>query len=550
MCPPGGRGEVREGVYVLMSSLNAGFDVKRSGTGVLTIGKEIGYDESHLDQYGFSMEKKNCRVMLINPPVSFDVFYGEWDLSDVKSSSPPLGILSLASLIRKYGYEVDVVDAHADGLNLDDLKKRVLTFKPHVVGTTAMTVMIEAAAEILKAVKEVSPEVLTIAGGVHITAEPTETLRRYPYIDFGVIGEGELAFLDFLDRVVRQKDICEAESLVWRDGDGKLHSNPRRRFFKSLDEFPPPAFDMVPNLFNHYRLSVFGTKKFKSVGLVSSRGCTGLCVYCDLGVVGRGYRYNSAEYLINLMKDVYQRYDVTDFLFYDDLFVGSKPRLRKICEIIIREKLPFTWSCCARVDFVHKDMMKLMKQAGCWMIEYGIETGNQRIMDSMRKNVTVKQVEETIKATADAGIITKGNFILANPGETHDSIMDSINLACRIPLNYAQHTFLQPLPGSELYETAGKYGTFDPAWDRFNTFSINFIPHGFTRQQLIDYSKLFWRRFYLRPRIWFQEIKKIRRKEDIQRLWLACKAFVKTVFYRRKLPQFVLRQRTPVSLVH
>lgn len=533
-----------------MSSLHAGFELKRSGTGVLTIGKEIGYDETHLDQYGFDLGDKDCRVMLINPPVSFDVFYGEWDLSDVKSSSPPLGILSLAALIRKYGYYVEVVDAHADGLSLEQLKDRVRAFRPHVVGTTAMTVMISSAAAILQAVKDVDPTILTIAGGVHLTAEPTETLHRYPQIDFGTIGEGELAFLDFLDRVTKQRDIRQSESLVWRDDAGQLHANPRRRFFKALDEFPPPAFDLVPNLFNHYRLSVFGTKKFKSVGLVTSRGCTGTCTFCDLGVVGRGYRYNTAEYLIALMKDVYHRYDVTDFLFYDDLFVGSKPRLKKICETIIRESLPFTWSCCARVDFVHKDMMKLMKQGGCWLIEYGIETGNQRIMDSMRKNVTLKQVKETIKATADAGIVTKGNFILANPGETHDSIMDTINLACELQLAYAQHTFLQPLPGSELYETAGRYGSFDPSWDRFNTFSINFIPHGFTRQQLIDYSKLFWRRFYLRPRIWFQELRKLHTQEDWTRLWLALKAFVKTVLYRRQLPQFVLRQKTPVSLVH
>src|SRR3990167_3231770 len=99
-----------------MSSLFGDREIKRSGTGVLTIGKEIGYDNSHVDDYGFELGEKNVRVMLVNPPVSFDVFYGEWDLSDVKSSSPPLGILALASMIRKYGYNVRVVDAHADGL--------------------------------------------------------------------------------------------------------------------------------------------------------------------------------------------------------------------------------------------------------------------------------------------------------------------------------------------------------------------------------------------------------------------------------------------------
>ena len=531
-----------------MASIWADREIKRSGTGVLTIGKEIGYDLGHVDDYGFEIGPKDLRILLINPPVSFDVFYGEWDMSDVKSSSPPLGILALASMIRKYGYEVRVLDAHAEGLTVEGILSDVAAFKPHVVGLTAMTVMISASAQIAKAVKEYDSKVTTILGGVHVTAEPVETLKRYSQFDYATVGEGEVVFCDFLNSASKNLPMEKVLSLVWREGE-KINVNQRRAFFKGLDEFPPPAFDLVPNLFNHYRLSVFGTKHFKSVGLVTSRGCTGKCTFCDLGVVGRGYRSNSANYLISLMKDVWQKYDVTDFLFYDDLFVGSRPRLKEICEIIIKEKLPFTWSCCARVDFIHMDMLKLMKEAGCWMIEYGIESGCQRIIDSMRKNITKEKIRETINATSDAGIVTKGNFIFGNPGETHDSIMESINFACSLKLNYAQHTFLQPLPGSELYETAGKFGDFDPSWDRFNTFSINFIPRGFDRDNLVRYSKYFWRRFYLRPHILWQELKKIKSQEDIQRAWLAFKGFLKATIYKRKLPDFVLN-RKEVGLVH
>ena len=524
-----------------MSSLHGDREIKRSGTGVLTIGKEIGYDLSHVDSYGFEYGLKDLKVMLINPPVSFDCFYGEWDLSDVKSSSPPIGILSLASMIRKYGYPVRILDAHAEGMTISDIIEIVDEFKPHVVGLTAMTVMISASAEIAKAIKAFNPEITTIIGGVHVTAEPIETLRRYTQFDLATVGEGEVVFTEILERIRKNLPRDVIQSLVWREGE-KINVNPRRAFFKSLDEFPPPAFDLVPELFNHYRLSVFGTKKFRSVGLVTSRGCVGECTFCDLGVVGRGYRSNSAKYLIDLMKDLYNKLGVSDFLFYDDLFVGSRPRLKEICEWIIREKLPFTWSCCARADFLHPDMMSLMKKAGCWMVEVGIESGCQRVMDSMRKNVSKERVRECVNSINEAGIVSKGNFIFGNPGETHDSIRETIDYACSLKLNYAQHTFLQPLPGSELYETAGKYGEFDPSWDRFNTFSINFVPTGFTRDDLIWYSKYFWKKFYLRPRILWQEIKKIQSIEDIKRAWLSFKAFVKTVIYKRKLPEFVQRQ--------
>ena len=524
-----------------MSAINGDREIRRSGSGVLTIGKEIGYDLTPIDDYGFERGKKDMRVMLINPPVSFDCFYGEWDLSDVKSSSPPIGILSLAAMIRKYGYEVKLLDAHAEGLTIDQIVEEVSLFAPHILGLTAMTVMISAAAQIAEAVKNTCPHITTIIGGVHVTAEPIETLKRYPQFDYAVVGEGEVVLTDFLEKVRRKAEVSSVQSLVWRS-NGDINVNQRRAFFKTLDEFPPPAFDLVPNLFNHYRLSVFGTKKFRSVGLVTSRGCSGKCTFCDLGVVGRGFRYHTAEYLIRLMKDLYTNYGVSDFLFYDDLFVGSRPRLKEICDTIIREQLPFTWSCCARADFLHPDMMDLMKKAGCWMVEVGIESGCQRIIDSMRKNVTKERIAECVNSIQKAGMISKGNFIFGNPGETHDSIMESINFACGLGLNYAQHTFLQPLPGSELYETAGKYGSFDPSWDRFNTFSINFIPHGFTRDNLIMYSKIFWRKFYLRPHIMWHEVKKLRTTEDFKRLWLSFKAFIKTVLYKRKLPEFVQRQ--------
>jgi len=529
-----------------MSSINASYEMKRSGDGVLTIGKEIGYDEKSLDDYGFQTGTKNIRVMLVNPPVSFDMFYGEWDMSDVKSSSPPLGILSLASMIRHYGYPVTVLDAHAEGLTIDQIKEQIQTFSPDIVGITAMTVMISAAASIAQMAKEVDSDITTVLGGVHVTAEPIETLKRYPVFDYAVIGEGEIVFTDFLEALHQHRHPSTVTSLVYREGE-TINVNPRRAFFKGLDEFPPPAFDLVPNLFNHYRLSVFGTKKFKSVGLVTSRGCTGKCTFCDLGVVGRGYRSNTADYLIDLMKDVYAKYGVTDFLFYDDLFVGSRPRLTEICKTIIKEKLPFTWSCCARVDFIHVDMLKMMKDAGCWMIEYGIESGSQRIIDSMRKNITKEKIRETINATHDAGITTKGNFIFGNPGETHGSIRESIDFACSIKLTYFQHTFLTPLPGSELYETAGRYGTFDPSWDKMNTFAINFIPKGFTKQQMVDYSKHAWRRFYLRPHVMWGELMKLRSKEDIFRLWLAFKGFLKSAFFRKKLPEFTQRD---IGIIH
>ena len=517
-----------------MSSLHGDREIRRSGTGTLTIGKEIGYEELPLAQMDFQKGAKDFRVLFINPPVDFSVFYADMDLSDTKSSSPPIGILHLASMAREYGYEVSLIDAHAEGLTIPQLLKRIAEYQPQVVCLTAMTIMIEASAQLAKAIKEVFPQTITMIGGVHLTAEPTKTLEEYPQFDFGVVGEGELVLIDFLDAVQNHRAFSTVQSLVWRDGQS-ITINPRRAFFKQLDEFPFPAFDLVgANLFSHYRLSVFGTKQFRSVGLVTSRGCTGMCTFCDLGVVGRGYRFMSSPYLINHLKELNDRYQVNDLLFYDDMFTGNRKRLEDFCHAMIEAGTPFTWSCCSRVDFVsYMNILDLMRDAGCHTIEFGVESGCQRILDSMRKNVTKEKIREVISKTTEAGITTKANFILGHLGETHDSIMETVQFASSLNVNYVQHTHLVPLPGSEIYESALKHGTFDGSWSKMNTLLINFIPFGFTRRDLVWYSKYFWRSFYLKPRVLWAEVRKIHSWEGVYRLWLAAKSFIKVTLFRK-----------------
>lgn len=517
-----------------MSSINGDREIRRTGTGTLTIGREIGYEKVNLEGQNFDKAPKSIRILFINPPVDFSVFYSDMDLSDTKSSSPPIGILHLASICREYGYPVKLIDAHAEGLRVEQIVEIAKDFD--VVCLTAMTIMIDASAEIAKAIKAHDLKIITMIGGVHVTAEPTKTLQEYPQFDFGVVGEGEVVLLDFLQKLERGEDLAQVRSLIWHDWTNQdIKVNSRRDFYKDLDDFPFPAFDLVGDkLFSHYRLSVFGTKHFRSIGLVTSRGCSGMCTFCDLGVVGRGYRIMTAPYLISHLKELNQKYDVNDLLFYDDMFTGNKKRLVDFCEAMIADGTPFTWSCCSRVDFVsYLDVLELMKKAGCHTIEFGVESGCQRILDSMRKNVTKEKIAHVIDMATKAGIMTKANFILGHLGETHDSIMETIQFARSLNVTYVQHTHLVPLPGSETYEMASRYGTWDPSWKKMNTLQINFIPHGLTRGDLVYYSKLFWRSFYLQPKVIWRELARIKTVEDIKRLILAMKSFVKVTILRK-----------------
>ena len=189
-----------------MSALNGDREIHRSGTGVLTIGKEIGLDRRLLNDFDFDKSPKDIKLLFINPPVDFSVFYSDMDLSDTKSSSPPIGILHLAAMAKEYGYPVKLVDAHAKSLKIESLLKIVGEFKPDVICLTAMTIMIDSSSELAKAIKEYNKDIIIMIGGVHLTAEPIKTMEMYLQFDFGVVGEGEIVLIDFLE-LTDKKDI-------------------------------------------------------------------------------------------------------------------------------------------------------------------------------------------------------------------------------------------------------------------------------------------------------------------------------------------------------
>lgn len=451
------------------------------------------------------------RILLINPPTNKEQLYSEWDLSDVKSYSPPIGLLSIMSFLKLQGHTVAFMDQPC----AEDIAINMGYYHPDVVAITAMTLMIESAADVARIVKLSQHPSITVIGGPHITALPEETMKHYGVFDYGIVGEGEVAFADFLKR----DNNCTCKNLVHRK-DGKVYVNPRREPIRNLDDLPFADYGAIVRGKN--RLSIFGSKTKRSLGIVSSRGCPGQCTFCDRGVFGRKFRCHSAGYVLKLMDSLRANHEVTDFLFYDDLFVANRDRLIEFCDTIIKKKLPYTWSCCARADYVDQKLLGLMKRAGCWLIEYGIESGNQEILNKMNKKITLERIYETVSATRKEGIEAKGNFIFGNIGEAESTLRDTIEFACRLPLSYFQHTFLAPLPGSEVWDSASDAGEFRKEWKNCNTFAISFVPTGLTRERLMYYSKMAWRKFYLRPHIIWRELFK-------GNLWIKMKTFLKTV---------------------
>lgn len=471
------------------------------------------------------------KIVLVNPALSHQELYGDWDLSSVKSFSTPLGLLSLAAVAIARGHEVALVDGQARGLRNTEITEAIVAQRPDVIGMTGMTVYMPAIAQLAALLKEKLPQVPIILGGPHITALAEETMAYAPAIDIGVVGEGEETFAALLDMYARRQDNASIPGVVVRR-DGRIIHHGRRDFIKDLDTLPVPAWQLIPDLKSHSRLSVLGTRQRNSLGLVTSRGCPGQCIFCDRGVFGNRFRCYSGRYVVDMLQGLVHDYGITDFLFYDDLFVGNKIRLREICRLLEERRLSISWSCCARVDYVEPELLVLMKQSGCWMIEYGIESGSQPVLDCMKKGVTIAQMRQAIRWTKEAGIIAKGNFIFGNFLETKDTLEESLRLAISSGLDYFQHTFFVPLPGSQAYTQAASYGSFQDDWTQMSTFKINFIPTALTGPELLAFSKKAWKRFYLRPRIIWQELLRLRNPQAFIRLFLALKAFVHSTLLR------------------
>lgn len=473
------------------------------------------------------IDLNNIKTALITAPLPHSILYGDWDLSDVDGISPPIGLLFLAAMIKKYNGVVTIHDAYAHRLSLDETITDALNKKPDVIGITCMTPSYPQTKKLIQGLKNVAPEIPIILGGAHISALREKVMEDIIELDYGVINEGEITIIELLNEIKTKNDLSKIDGILYRLGD-KVLKTKDRQFISFMDALPLPAWEILPSLTDPYRLTIIGTKGDKSTSLLTSRGCPARCTFCDTGAVGNKVRAFSAEYVINMLEHLIVNYGINDFLFYDDTFVGLKTRTRQICEEIIKRNWKINWSCCARVDLVDLDILKLMKKAGCWQIEYGIESGSQKILDIMRKRIKLEQVERALKWTKQADIETRWNFIFGFIGETKETLEETIRFALKIELDYFQQSFLTPYPGSEIYNDIEKYGEFDKDLEKMNNMTINFIPKDLTKEDLKYYSSKAFKSFYLRPKIiLYQLMKNIK---NLKRLRKAFIAFLKTIF--------------------
>jgi len=438
-------------------------------------------------------------IFLANAPYSLDERYGK--LAPMGATLPHLGLLMLGAVLREAGHRVRIVDASALGRDYQYVLEEIKRFRPDVIALTAVTPSIIKTVSLAEKIKGAWPSLPIVIGGPHFTAVPEQTLLDYPVFDFGGIGEGENTLKELVEALSGDRSALEVPGVVFRK-NGEVILGAQRPVIEDLDSLPFPAWDLLDGFPGLYHPALFKYKKLPSTHVVSARGCPNKCIFCDTSVFSRRIRFHSAEYVLDMIGYLVNRFGVREIVFEDDQFLIRKERVAKICEGFLRAKWSISWCCSGRVNSVNDlELLKLMKRSGCWQISYGIESGNQEILNFAKKGITITQIEKAVRLTHKAGILSKGYFILGLPPETQESILNTIDFAKHLPLNDMSAFILTPFPGSQMYDIAEKYGIIEKDFEKMNLLDVVYVPNGLSKEKLLDFQKRFMREFYMRPRI-------------------------------------------------
>lgn len=453
-----------------------------------------------------------AELVLVNPPLT------SWEqycyLQQTSNNVAPLGLLNLAAVTREAGIETAIVDAEAQGLSYEQAVKKTLSHRPRVVAVTAVTLSISNAASFATGVKDEDPSVKVAVGGPHLSAAPEATMERYPQFDVGAIGEGEVTVLELMEAFRGNRSFESIKGLILRGDDG-LFRTPRREYLESLDHLPLQAWDLLERFPEIYTPPAHSFGRLPVAALYTTRGCPAQCTFCSKNVFGSKIRFFSADYVLNALRHLSEKYGVREVKFYDDNMTFSKDRFYAICEGIIREKMDITWTCVSRVDLVDEEMLKLARSAGCWQISYGLEAASERLLKFMKKGTNLDKVRRALAATHKAGIRTRGYYMAGLPTQTQEELEQTVRFALKEHIDDFQMHLFVPFPGTPISENVEQYGEVTGDWHDMNKHKVVFVPHGWTAEELEKAYNNALRRFYVRPKTIISYLRQIRSRDAL-----------------------------------
>lgn len=408
------------------------------------------------------------RILLIDPPYErFIGFKSEWF---------PMGISCIASYLMAHGHDVGIYHAehgpdteyksvvkysesfnkYKSAIESDDhpiwaeVKREISSFCPEVVGVSVLTPKVPSAFKIAEICKNIDPKMAVVFGNQHPTIKPDEILSN-ENVDFVVRGEGEETFSSLIDNLDSPSPNYHTIAGLSFCDNGAIINNNDRACIDNLDALPFPARDKLLNLetYTPTQLSM----------IMTSRGCPYSCGFCaSHNMWGKKVRFRSVENIINEINELKNGCSVKNITFMDDSFTINRKRVKELCLAMIENHINITWSCLTRVNIISDEIIALMKKAGCTKVDVGIESGNQRVLDLINKDITVEQVRKAVEILRRNKMYWSGFFMFGFPTETENEIFDTINFLKELKPNWANISIFTPYPGTELYKLSLEKG--------------------------------------------------------------------------------------------
>jgi len=424
----------------------------------------------------------------------------------IEAPWPPLGVLYCAGVLINAGVEVSVLDQAAKGYSSQQALRWVKKESPDILGFSVLVTSYKEALNLAKQAKEENPNSIIVFGNYHATFNAERILRKYPFVDMIVRGEGEKATLELADWLKKKRNLKEIKGLTFRN-NGHVVSTPDAPLIGSIDALPIPDRDIAEA---EYTSEIFGikvaTRRFTSI--VSSRGCPFRCSFCGCRKFARGvWRPRSVESIMKEFRLLHSK-GFRQFLFVDDNFTLNLRRVMKLCRQIRKEKLDIEWFCDSRVDNCSFDAFREMVKAGCRLLYFGVESANQRILDYYKKGITPDQTRRAVKSARRAGIdVIVGSFIVGAPDENRKEIKNTLNFAHELDIDVPQLNILSAFPGTDSWNDLVIKGFIDEEkhWEK-GVFASQVSPHAVPFDEIRQTVYEYYKTFYIRPNTLLAEI--------------------------------------------
>lgn len=409
-------------------------------------------------------------------------------------AAPPLGLGYIASVLIKDGHEIYFHDFTLKPASSLAIKKIICDINPDLVGISVMVRALPQTKTLVSLIKEISA-IPVVLGGPQATIEPEFTLR-YTNADFAIVGEGEEAILDLI-RGLKTNELNHIGGLAWFNKDREFILNPEREFIKNLDDLPIPYWDLISPLKYNLIPALTPVKSSPIAPIITTRGCPYECSFCAGPLMWkRTFRARSAKNIVDEIELLINKYKVKQIFLSDDNFTLIREHAINMCKEIIKRKINIHWACPngIRIDKVDNELLQLMKKAGCYLVGFGIESGNQEILNEASKQMDLRRVRDVVSMAKKNKIITYGFFIIGLPGETRGSIRNTIDFAKSLPLDRAWFNILVPYPGTKVFDMYRKNKAVnDIDWENIDA-NTGMIASGINYTDLNGPDLVYWQR--------------------------------------------------------